>query len=53
MPMGWLPYVSDYYVDDKTGTVLILYQVYICGKTLFKHFNKLCRASKVYWLKMI
>ena len=46
MPMGWLPYVSDYYVGDKTGTILILHQVYICGKTLFNNFNKLCREQE-------
>jgi len=32
MAMGWLPHVSDYYVGDKTGTILILHQVYICGE---------------------
>jgi hypothetical protein len=36
MPMRRLPYVRD-----KTGTILILHQVYIRGETLFNHFNKL------------
>ena len=47
MPMRWLLYVSDYYVGNKTDTILILHQVYICGKTLF---NPLALELDVYSL---